>query len=146
MATVAVETEIAAPVAAVWDRYFDQAGWPSWVDQFAAVIEADGYPEEDGTLRWRSGKAGRGEVCERVLEHQPRTRHRIAYSDPESEGELLTTFEPTASGTRCRLELSYKLANAGPFNLLADGLFGRSQMRASLDRSLAGLRAELEGL
>jgi uncharacterized protein YndB with AHSA1/START domain len=146
MATVAAETEIAAPVAGVWDLYFEPASWPAWVDQFADVVASEGYPEEGGTLRWRSGRAGRGEVSERVLEHVPRSRHRIAFSDPETEGELVTTFEPTPAGTRCRLEMSYRLADAGAFGLIADGLFGRSQMRASLARSLVGLRAELEGL
>jgi uncharacterized protein YndB with AHSA1/START domain len=144
MATVTAEVEIAAQPVSVWDLYFDQDRWPDWVDQFASVVESDGYPDVGGTLRWRSGRAGRGEVTERVVEHQPRNRHRIEFSDPEADGELLTVFEPITEGTRCRQEFTYSLRDAGLFVRVADVLFVRSQMRASLNRSLAGLQAELE--
>jgi uncharacterized protein YndB with AHSA1/START domain len=145
MATVAAEIEIAAQPVAVWDLYFDPASWPEWVDQYARVVESDGYPEANGTLRWRSGKAGRGEVTERVLEHEPRHRHRIAFSDPDSEGELITVFTPIDGGTRCRQEMTYNLRQTGLFARAADLFFVRSQMQASLERSLLALRAELEG-
>jgi uncharacterized protein YndB with AHSA1/START domain len=145
MATVDAEVEIAAPLAAVWDYYFDPAGWPGWVDQLATVASSSGYPEVGGTLRWRSGRAGRGEVTERVLEHEPRRRHRIAFSDPETDGELVSTFEVAGEGTRVRQELRYELRRGGPFARFADLFFVRSQMRASLGRSLLALRAELEG-
>src|SRR5262245_39447106 len=144
MATVAAEVEVAAHPAAVWDLYFDPERWPDWVDQFASVVSSDGYPEVGGTLLWRSGRAGRGEVTERVVEHQPRVRHRIEFSDPEAEGELLTVFEPTNEGTRLHQEFTCSLRDAGFFARAADVFFVRSQMRASLTRSLAGLQAELE--
>src|SRR5690349_20339317 len=102
MATVAAEIEITAQPAAVWDLYFDPDRWLEWVDQFHSVVDSDGYPEVGGTLRWRSGRAGRGEVPEHVVEHQPRNRHRIEFSDPEAEGELLPVFHPIEEGTRCR--------------------------------------------
>jgi uncharacterized protein YndB with AHSA1/START domain len=143
-ATVGAEVEVAAPVAAVWDLYFDPDRWPDWVDQFAAVISSDGYPDAGGTLRWRSGGAGRGEVTEKVIEHEPRRLHRITFSDPEAEGELATTFEVTEAGALVRQELTYDLRRAGPFARLADVFFVRAQMRASLVRSLLALRAELE--
>jgi hypothetical protein len=145
MATVGAEVEIGAEVAAVWGLYFDAGSWPAWVDQFAAVVSSEGYPETGGTLIWRSGRAGRGEVTERVIEHEPRRLHRIAFSDPEAEGELATTFEPTGDGTRLRQEMSYELRDRGFFTRAADLFFVRSQMRASLARSLTALRAELEG-
>ena len=144
-ARVASEVEIAAPAAAVWDFYFDASRWPSWVDQFAAVVAAEGYPEEGGTLRWRSGRAGRGEVSERVLEHRPRRLHRIAFDDPQADGELATQFEVTEGGTRVGQELTYRLRRGGALAAIIDILFVRSQMRASLGRSLLALRAELEG-
>ena len=144
MATVASEIEVAAPAVAVWDFYFDPTSWPTWVDQFASVAAADGYPEEGGTLRWLSGRAGRGEVSERVIEHQPRRLHRVAFGDPQAEGELTTTFEVFDAGTRVRQELDYRLRREGVFVRITDALFVRSQMRASLVRSLVALRAELE--
>ena len=145
MATVASEVEIAAPAAVVWDFYFEPGGWPSWVDQFGAVASSDGYPETGGTLRWRSGRAGRGEVTERVLEHQPRRLHRVAFEDPAAEGELATAFEVTESGTRVGQRMTYRLRRAGILVRITDALFVRSQMRDSLARSLVALRAELEG-
>src|SRR5690242_13493911 len=145
MATVAREVEIAATAAAVWDFYFDPVGWPSWVDQFAAVVASDGYPEAGGTLRWRSGRAGRGEGTERVLEHQPRRLHRIAFEGPGAEGELTTRFAVIESGTGVGQELSYRLRRGGVLAGITDVLFVRSQMRDSLARSLLALRAELEG-
>jgi len=145
MATVASEVEIAATAAAVWDFYFDPAGWPSWVDQFGAVVSSEGYPEAGGTLRWRSGRAGRGEVTERVVEHQPRRLHTVAFEDPAAEGELATAFQVIESGTRVGQEMTYRLRRGGVLVRITDALFVRSQMRASLARSLLALRAELEG-
>ncbi len=145
MATVGAEVEIAAEPAVAWDAYFDADRWRDWVDQFASVVSSDGYPQAGGTLVWRSGRAGRGEVTERVAEHEPRHLHRIAFSDPEAEGELVTTFQPTAGGTRIRQELTYALRDRGFFARAADLFFVRSQMGASLARSLTALRAELEG-
>ncbi len=145
MATVGAEMEIAAEPAAVWDLYFDAGRWREWVDQLASVVSSDGYPQVGGTLVWRSGRAGRGEVTERVAEHEPRHRHAVAFSDPEAEGELVTTFQPTAGGTLIRQELTYALRARGLFARAADLFFVRSQMAASLTRSLTALRAELEG-
>jgi uncharacterized membrane protein len=145
---VSASIVIGAPLAEVWDFYFRPAAWPEWVDQFSRVEASDGYPEKDGTLRWRSGAAGRGTVEERVLEHDPRSRHRIAFSDPESEGELEVTFaiEPGAEppGTRVTQTMSYAISGGGPFSGLTDVLFVRSQVRRSLERSLARFRAEVE--
>ena len=81
-----------ASLAEVWDYYFDPRGWPAWVDGFGRVEASDGYPEAGGSLRWRSIPAGRGEVTEHVLEHEPRRLHRVAFRDPESAGELRTTL------------------------------------------------------
>jgi hypothetical protein len=145
MAKVSESTLVAASLAETWDYYFDPRGWPAWVDQFHAVARRDeSYPEAGSRLRWRSVTAGRGEVDERVLEHEPRRRHRIAFSDPESEGELTTTFAIEGESTRVTQELEYRLRGGGPLSLLTDLLFVRSQQRRSLERSLARLRHELE--
>jgi uncharacterized membrane protein len=146
--TVSASVVIGAPLAEVWDYYFRPEGWPEWVDQFSRVEASDGYPEEGGTLRWGSGTAGRGTVEERVLEHDPRSRHHIAFSDPESAGELEVTFaiEPGAEppGTRVTQTMRYEISGGGPLSGLTDLLFVRSQVRRSLERSLARLRAEVE--
>jgi len=138
---------IDAPLAEVWDFYFQPETWSIWVDQFAKVESSDGYPEEGGTLRWQSGAAGRGEVTEKVLVHEPRTKHRISFRDPESEGELEVRFsiepgEGTGS-TKVEQELEYAITSGGALSGLTDVLFVRSQMRRSLQRSLGRLRLEV---
>jgi uncharacterized membrane protein len=100
-------------------------------------------------LRRLPGEGGDASlVTERVLEHEPRSLHRIAFSDPESEGELEVAFaiEPGAEppGTRVTQTMSYRISGGGPFGGLTDVLFVRSQVRRSLERSLARLRAEVE--
>jgi uncharacterized protein YndB with AHSA1/START domain len=141
---------IPAPAAEVWDFYFEPRTWPSWVDGFAQVEAADGYPEAGGTLRWRSVPAGRGVVTERVLDHEPRRLHRVAFSDETSEGELTTRFaiEPTepdeSALTRVSQEVEYRLRRRTPFSPLTDFLFVRSQVQRSLARSLERLRHEIE--
>jgi uncharacterized membrane protein len=138
---------IDAPLAEVWDFYFEPRTWPMWVDQFASVVSSDGYPEVGGTLRWKSVAAGRGEVTEKVLAHEPRTLHRVSFQDPESEGELETRFaiepgEGTGS-TRVDQRLEYAITKGGTLTLLTDIFFVRSQMRGSLQRSLGRLRLEV---
>lgn len=143
MATVSASVFVRAPVTKAWDHYFDPRGWRAWVDGFQAVEAADGYPAEGGTLTWRSGSAGRGWVTERVLEHEPRRRHRIAFSDPESRGELLTEMAIDGEGTRVSLTTRYRLARGGPLGWLADPLFVRPQVRRSLERTLVRFEREV---
>jgi uncharacterized protein YndB with AHSA1/START domain len=140
---------VGAPVAEVWDFYFEPGAWPSWVDGFGEVESSNGYPETGGSLRWRSVPAGRGGVEERVLEHEPRRLHRIAFSDELSEGELVTLFEietdPTGEpGTLVSQEMDYRLRRRGPLGSLTDFLFVRPQIARSLARSLERLRSEVE--
>src|SRR5687768_2240271 len=136
MATVEASILVAAPLAETWDRYFDADGWRHWVDGFNAVLEAEGYPQAGGTLRWRSTPAGRGEVTERVLEHEERRLHRVEFADDAAHGELQVTFGIEGDGARVRQALQYRLTQRGPIALLASVLFVRSQMRRSLERSL----------
>ena len=140
---VSEEEKIPAPLADVWDLYFDPKVWPAWVDQFHAVdtIEPP-YPEEGGRLVWHSGQAGRGQVTETVIEHEHRRLHRIRFADPASEGELLTTFEIDGDGTKVKLDLVYGLLQPGFFGPITDRLFVRSQMASSLSRSLSNLCVE----
>lgn len=150
MATAEASIEIGAPVADVWDLYFDRNRWASWVDGFGSLISADErYPASGGEIRWRSTSAGRGEVGERVLAHQPRSLHRIAFEDPAVSGELETRFEilPADDGGRVTgvvQSLTYGLSGGGPLRALTDVLFIRTQMRRSLQRSLLQLRLEAE--
>jgi Polyketide cyclase / dehydrase and lipid transport len=135
---------VKASLAETWDDYFDPRGWSVWVDGFQAAESADGYPEAGGTLRWRSVQAGRGRVTERVLEHRPRTLHRIAFSDPQTEGELLTEMAIEGDGTRVTLTMDYRLGGRGPFTWASDRLFVRTQVRRSLERTVLRFKHEVE--
>jgi uncharacterized protein YndB with AHSA1/START domain len=144
MSRVSASVAISASLAEVWDYYFDPEGWPAWVDGFGRLESANGYPEAGGILRWTSGAAGRGQVTERVLEHDPRRLHRVAFEDPESSGELTVAFAIEGEGTRVTQEQEYRLRRGGPLARLTDALFIRSQMRGSLARSLGRLKLEAE--
>jgi hypothetical protein len=135
---------VSSSLAEVWDHYFDARSWGAWVDGFQSTIESQGYPEPAGVLRWRSIPAGRGEVTERVLEHEQRRRHLIEFSDPEMEGRLETRFEIVAAGTRVTQRLEYALVAKGPIARLGGLLFVKSQVRASVQRSLLGLKRAAE--
>ncbi len=82
--------------------------------------------------------------------HEPRSKHRIAFTDPESEGEMETRFaiEPGGDGqtTKVEQELEYSITSGGALSPLTDVLFVRSQMRRSLQRSLGRLKIEIEAL
>jgi hypothetical protein len=148
MAKVEASVEIPDALAEVWDLYFDRDRWPAWVDGFAAVVSAAGYPEPGGELVWRSTAAGRGQVRERVLDHEPRSLHRIGYEDPESRGRLATEFAIVPGGerlTRVTQRLEYEIKGGGILSSVTDLLFIRSQMRRSLERSLGALRLEANG-
>lgn len=148
MARVEASVEIGATLAEVWDLYFDPARWASWVDGFSSVVSSAGYPDRGGTLVWRSTPAGRGQVDERVLEHAPRTLHRVEFEDPGAAGELETTFEilPSERGRLIKVgqRMTYRLTTGGPLRPVTDMLFIRTQMRRSLERSLVELRLEAE--
>src|SRR3954447_17365639 len=145
MGTVAEELLIPASLAEVWDLYFERDRWRSWVDEFHAVDSiSDGYPETGGKLVWHSGPAGRGQVPETVLDHEPRRLHKIRFADPHSEGEQLTTFAIEGEGTTVRIDLVYGLMHPGYLGPITDRLFIRGQMRSSLVRTLEGLRIEAQ--
>jgi polyketide cyclase/dehydrase/lipid transport protein len=144
MSRVSASVEVNATLAEVWGYYFDADAWPAWVDGFGRVESSSGYPEAGGSLRWVSGPAGRGTVTERVIEHEPRKLHRIAFEDPETSGELKTTFAIQGEGTLVTQEQQYGLERGGPLARLTDLLFIRSQMRGSLARSLGRLKLEVE--
>ena len=144
MPSLTESVHVEASLAEAWNHYFDPSGWADWVDGFGSVVELDEYPEAGGTLRWRSIPAGRGEVLERVLAHEHRRLHRIAFEDPTMLGEQETRFAIDGEGTKVDLELSYRLAGGGPLTRFAGLFFIRSQVRASVQRTLLGFKHSCE--
>lgn len=144
MAKVEVSVQVGASLAETWDHYFYEQGWPAWVEGFGSVGAAKGYPEKDGTLSWRSSSSGRGTVQERVLEHEPRRVHRIAFTDPATAGELSTTFQIKGTGTEVSSKLDYKVLGKGPFERIAAVFFVKGQVKGSLERSMEAFKHEVE--
>jgi uncharacterized membrane protein len=144
VATLTESLLVRAALKEVWDFYFDPRGWPAWVDGFGSVERSEGYPEVGGTLVWKSNPAGRGRVTERVIEHSPRTRHRIEWADPSSSGELLSEFAVEGEAVRVTVTLDYQLAGGGPFAWLTERFFVRGQVNRSLQRTLLRFKHEAE--
>lgn len=145
MAEVGSGELIEASLKDVWEVFFDPERWPSWVDGFAEVVSiSDGYPTEGGALRWRSIPAGRGEVSEKVLEHEPRRLHRISFGDPESEGELATSFEIQGDRVAVERTMRYRILHPGLLGPLTDVFFVRRQVVAAVERELSHLKQEAE--
>lgn len=144
MSEVSASVLVGASLAETWEYYFDPRGWPTWVDGFGSVVASEGYPEQSGTLRWRSTPAGRGEVTETVIEHHPRRVHRISFVDGQTDGGLTTTFEIKGEGTLIGQRLAYRLTGGGVFGRISDALFIRTQQRRSMERSLLHLKHEVE--
>ncbi len=142
MGVVEQEVIVSAPLAEVWDFYFEPRAWPDWVDSFASVTEVDGYPDAGGTLRWKSVPAGRGGVTEKVVEHEPRRKHRIEFSDPTLEGEMTVTFAIEGEGSKVVTSMDYRLLDKSAFARLGALLFLKAQLRGTLRRSLDAFAAE----
>lgn len=144
MGEAAESVRVDSTLREAWDFYFDPESWHSWVDGFGSILSSSGYPRRGGTLRWRSRPAGRGEVSEEVLEHEPRRLHRVRFVDPESEGELETRFEIAGEEVEVGQRMSYRVSHPGILGPLTDVFFVRRQVAASLRRSLERFAHELE--
>ncbi|MDX6586228.1 MAG: hypothetical protein QOI31_701 [Solirubrobacterales bacterium] len=145
MSVVEQEVVVAASLADAWDLYFEPRSWPDWVDSFGSVIEIDGYPDAGGRLRWKSIPAGRGEVMEKVLEHEPRRKHRIEFADPSLAGEMTVTFAIEGDGTKIVASMDYRLLDRSAFARLGALLFLKAQLRGTLRRSLDAFAPEVAG-
>ena len=147
MSEVSASVVVAASLAEVWDYYFE----PRWLAGLGRRLRRgrlrDGYPDAGGTLvAGARPRPARGEVTERVLEHEPRRLHRIAFRDPESAGELRHDVRDRGRGDAGDPgRSSYRLQRARPVRRLTDRLFIRSQVRRSLERSLVAPQARGRG-
>ena len=100
MAKLSQSVLVGASLAPVWDHYFE-------VDRLARLgrrlpggrvggrLSGGG---RDAGLALDPGRPGDGDA-RRVLAHEPARLHRIAFSDPESSGELTSRFEVEGEGT-----------------------------------------------
>ena len=129
--------------AALWR---DLRRWPSFVENFARVVEQRGqWPAVDSRVVWESGPGGRGRVTEKVRENQPRRFATLVYEE-RLAGTQTVVFEPsqTEGNTMLRVQLDYELVDAGPFSGLTDVLFIRRALRDALARTVRRYTVEAE--
>ena len=137
---VPLEPEAAA---ALWR---DLNRWPSFVENFARVVEQRGqWPAVDSRVVWESGPGGRGRVTEKVRENQPRRFATLVYEE-RLAGTQTAVFEDsqTEGHTILRAQLDYELVDAGPFSGLTDVLFIRRALRDALARTVRRYTVEAE--
>ncbi len=119
MQQIEVSRTIPAPLAAVFARYTDHAGWSSWAGLGRVRLGREGRPERDGTGCVRVIGGGPLAVHEEVLSFEPprRMTYRVVKGllpMRDHFGEV--AFEAVPEGTRivwrCRFESA--LPGAGP--------------------------------
>ena len=133
---------LASEVEALW---YDPIRWAAWVDGFGHVVElSDGWPAA-GTLQWNSTPEGRGRVLETVTAYEPRSGQTLAVEDSRLRGTQRVAFSPGPEAVKVTLTLDYELKERDPMTWLADRLFVRRAVAASLRRTLARFGRERRG-
>jgi hypothetical protein len=126
------------------DVWYDTARWPQWVLGLARVESVSGcWPEAGGQVRWQSGPAGRGEVCERVVRYEPLGGQTVEVQDDSIHGTQTVSFAGEEATVAVTLTLAYELKRHSPLMRVIDALFIRRAMTRSLGQTLARFGAEL---
>jgi uncharacterized membrane protein len=138
--------EVAGPISAAEELWYDLRRWPSFIEGFAHLAAAEGdWPRRGAEVSWDSVRAGRGRVVERVAEYEPRIGQTVEVDDPELSGRQRIAFEAREGGTvMVSLELEYRLKSPGFAGPVVDLLFVRRALGDSLRRTLVRFARELE--
>ncbi len=119
MEQIEVARTIPAPLAAVFARYTDHAGWSSWAGLGPVKLGREGHPERDGTGCVRVIGLGPFAVHEEVLAFE--APHRMTYRVvkglvPMRDHGGEVTFAAVPEGTRIvwRCHFESTLPGAGP--------------------------------
>lgn len=141
MARVRAEMDLQAPVGLASRVWTDVNRWPAFVDGFGHVVELDvAWPAPGSAVVWQSGPAGRGQVTERVLEHDD--QHFVTeVTEAQLRGRQSLHFEPGG----VTMELDYELTTGGPLRALTDVLFIRRALTMALERTLSRFSTEAAG-
>ena len=124
----------AGEAMALWT---DPGRWPSFVEGFARVLEADErWPEPGSKVTWQSVPGGRGRVTERIGEHVPAERLVIQVFEEQLTGTQSVAFRDVDGETAVEVELDYELTRGGPLRAVTDFLFIRRALTDSLRRTL----------
>lgn len=133
---------LASDAEALW---YDPLRWAAWVDGFAHVVDLPATWPGSGRLVWHSRPGGRGRVLEEVVSYEPRAGQTVAVEDARLRGTQRVTFLPGPDQVTVALELDYTLKERTPVTWLADRLFVRRELTASLRRSLLSFARERRG-
>jgi hypothetical protein len=145
MRTVRVARTFAASVPDAEAHWYDTGRWAEWVDGLERVVVVEGaWPRTGATVNWRSGPAGRGNVTERVVAHEPLKGQTVEVSDDAIRGEQAIAFTPEPPGVRVELSLAYEIRRRSPLTPVIDVLFIRRAMTDSLEQTLSRFGASLE--
>jgi Polyketide cyclase / dehydrase and lipid transport len=117
---------------------------PTFIDGFARLdVGDDAWPQAGSRIVWSSPPSGRGRVVERVTALEPGRSQSAAVEDGEMWATQTVRFEPRAAGCEIVLELSYRLKREGLPGALADVIYFRRRLRASVARTLSRFAIEL---
>jgi hypothetical protein len=136
---VARRRDVPGDVEQVEALWYDYGRWGEWVDGLREVdqVTAD-WPAQGGSLVWRSGPYGRGEVRERVADHTPGSGQLVEWEDDEMQGTQEVAFVPDDEKGHVRILLTteYKVKRRGPLLAIVNLIFVRSQMGQMMSRTL----------
>ena len=142
-ATASIEVPgLASDAEALW---YDPVRWPAWVDGFGHVIDLSPEWPGAGSLKWTSKPGGRGLVLETVVSYEPRIGQTLSVEDERLRGTQRVEFAPRPEAVAVTLTLEYELKQAAAQAWLADVLFVRRAIAASLRRTLARFAHERRG-
>jgi Polyketide cyclase / dehydrase and lipid transport len=145
MRTLRVSHVMPGTVAEAERCWLRTSRWPRWVDGLARVLAVDtGWPAPGTAVRWESGPAGRGQVTERVVTHEPLESLAVEVEDPAMRGRQTVTFSPDPEEVEVTLTLEYELRRRSIVTPLIDLLFIRRAMTVSLQTTLRRFAFELE--
>jgi Polyketide cyclase / dehydrase and lipid transport len=143
-----VEARAAVPLppAEVLELWLNTERWPTFVEGFGHLVQAEpGWPEPGARAIWESIPGGRGRVTERILERD--ARRIVSEVSEEALGgtqTLRVEAAQGADGSVVDLALEYELTRSGPLREVADAIFIKRALRDSLRRTLRRFAVEAE--
>jgi hypothetical protein len=125
--------------------WYETARWPSWVPGLERVEEVSGaWPRVGAQVRWQSVPAGRGQVSERVVEHEPLSGQTVEVEDDSIRGRQTVAFTPEDGKVAVAISLTYELKQRWLLTPVVDMFFIRRAMTRALEQTLERFGAELE--
>lgn len=144
MRAVSDQETFPASVHEAQTLWYDTARWPQFIDGLDRVERVEGpWPEIGATVTWWSSPAGRGQVTERVISHEPLAGQTVEVEDDTIRGRQTVAFVPNGDRVSVALTLAYEIRRRSLLTPLVDLLFIRSAFRRSIRATLHRFGIEL---